>query len=49
LNDGISAPLFGSKPQVYQEADRPAVMADQVAHQYIGYVIVEDGHRYTNS
>jgi len=44
----ISALLFGCQPQVYQEADRSSVMADQVAHEHVNNVLVKREHRYIN-
>jgi hypothetical protein len=39
--------LLRRKPQVNQEADRPAVMPDQIAHQDIDNVIVKRKHHCT--
>jgi hypothetical protein len=42
LSHGAAVP-----PQVDQEADRPTVMADQVAHKDIDNVIVKRKHHCT--
>jgi len=39
--------LFDSKPEIHQKCDGPPIVADQIAHQYVGNVIVKRGHRYT--
>jgi len=40
--------LLNREPQVDEEAYRAPVVADEVAHEDVGYVGVERGHRYTN-
>jgi hypothetical protein len=47
LDRSTSTLLLDSKPQVHQKADRPSVMADQIAHEHIRYVSIQGWHRYT--
>jgi hypothetical protein len=44
LDGPRSTLLLGGQPQVDKEAHRPFVVADEVAHQDIGQIIVEVSH-----
>jgi hypothetical protein len=44
----VSTSLFGSQPQIHQEADWSPVVADEVAQEYVNYVIVKRKHHYTD-
>jgi hypothetical protein len=48
LDHCISTPLFGGQPQIHEEADWSPVMADEVAHEHVDYVIVQCRHSYTS-
>jgi hypothetical protein len=41
----MSFSLLPGKPQIDQEAYDAPVMADEVAHQDVNYVVVERNHR----
>lgn len=46
LHLGISTLLFGSKPEINKKTNRSSVVTDEVADEYVDYVIVERKHRY---
>ncbi len=48
LDHSVAALRFGGQPEIDEEGDGAAVVADQVAHQDVDYVIVEGEHRYSN-
>src|ERR1700679_3284915 len=47
LNCFFPALLLGRKPQIDQETDRPAIVADQVAHEGISEIRIQSRHDYT--
>jgi hypothetical protein len=43
LNRRVHAPVFDGKPQIYEEADRPSVVADQIVHEHVDDVGIQCG------